>query len=67
MLIKKVCKQCCNHTMLKWDKEDEMRWKNDGQVLCPFTQDDTEEGPKSIKRIPKKCPYALEQTVCSKT
>jgi hypothetical protein len=48
--------------MLKWDKEDEKRWKN-GKVLCPFTDNDE---PKSIKRMPKKCPYALEHTVCSK-
>ena len=67
MLNKQICKKCHKQNDIDWHTADDMRWDENGIIVCPLPhiklESDTMQTVTAITIIPKWCKYQLEHTV----
>jgi len=76
MLKKEYCQKCWNayteffdteesKNMIRWNKEDEKRWEEEGVVWCPLKYLVEEEliDRRITEQPPEKCPFYLENVI----
>jgi hypothetical protein len=69
MLSKRICKQCSVENHFEFSQLDEQLWEM-GMFICPYNRvsNDVKVGfsrNPSIRVIPRKCKYRVEQIVVS--